>query len=72
MTNNPLTNVFVRTKKSRSTSKATPLIRTKLKPNNILTKMFASLGKRRSTSRVQPAMDVEDQTIDDRFGDFPT
>jgi hypothetical protein len=72
MANNPLTNVFTQTKKSRSTSKATPLIRVKTKTNNILTKMFSSLGKKRSTSRVQPVLDVEDQCIDDRFGDVPT
>jgi hypothetical protein len=72
MTDNPLTSIFNRTKTSRSTSKATPIIRTKSKKNNIITNMLASLGKRRSTSRVQPVMDVEDQSIDDRFGDVPT
>jgi hypothetical protein len=72
MTNNPLINIFVRTKKSRSTSKAPPLIRTNSKTNNIITKMLTSMGKRRSTSRVQPVMEVEDQRIDDRFGGVPT
>jgi hypothetical protein len=72
LANNPLTNVFIRAKKNRSTSKATPPIRIKTKTNNILTKMFSSLGKKRSTSRVQPVLDVEDQCIDDRFGDVPT
>ena len=40
MTNNPLTNVFSRTKTSRSTSKAPPTLQKKTKANNILTKMF--------------------------------
>jgi hypothetical protein len=72
MSNNPLTSIFARTKTSRSTSKARPLIQTKSKTNNMLTNMFISLGKRRSTSREQPVLEVEDQCIDDRFGDVPT
>jgi hypothetical protein len=71
MLNNPLTNVFSRTKTSRSTSKALPTIRTISNPNNILTRMFTTLGKRRSTSRAQPVLDVEGRCIDDRFGGAP-
>ena len=72
ITNNPLTTLFVRTKTSQSTSKARPPIRKKTKTNNILTEMFISLGKKRSTSRVHPVMEVENQCIDDRYGDVPT
>jgi hypothetical protein len=72
MSNNPLTNVFKRLKTSRSTSKATPITKTKAKANNILTRMFSKLGKKRSTSRIQPVRDVVNECIDDRFGDVPT
>ena len=71
--NNPLTNVFSRTKSKRSTSKApTPILNQKYKVDNILTRMFTTLGKKRSTSRVHSVLDVEDQSIDDRYGDVPT
>ena len=72
MMNNLLTNIFNRTKTSRSTGKAFAIVRTTTKPNNVLTRTFKALGKRRSTSRVQPVMEGEDQCIDDRFGDTPT
>ena len=72
MSNNPLTNVFSRSKTSMSTSKAPSTIQKKTKANNILTKMFKTLEKRRATSRVQPVLEVLDQCIDDRFGDVPT
>ena len=73
LSNNPLTNVFSRNKPKRSTSKApTPIQKQKYKVDNILTKMFRKLGKRRSTSRVHPVQGVEEQSIDDRFGDVPT
>ena len=69
---NPLTNIFNRTRTSRSTSKAFATVRTTTKPKNVLTRTFKTLGKRRSTRRVQPVMEVEDQCIDDRFEDTPT
>ena len=73
MLNNPLTNVFSRAKPKRSTSKAPiPILKQKYKVDNILTRMFTTLGKKRSTSRVHPVLDVEDQSIEDRFGDVPT
>jgi hypothetical protein len=71
MPNNPLTNVYKRTKISKSTSKARPISRTIPKANNILTKMSTTLGKRRSTIRVHPVLEVKEQYIDDRFGDAP-
>ena len=73
MLNNPLTNVFSRTKPNWSTSRAsTPIQKQKYKVDNILTQMFTNLGEKRSTSRVHPVVDVVDQSIDDRFGDVPT
>ena len=72
MSNNPLTNVFTRIKKSKSTSKAPLVIQKKHSANNILTRMFTTMGKKRSTSRVQPVLEVQHQSIDDRFGDMPT
>ena len=72
MLNNPLTNIFPRTKTKRSTSKAPPAIQKKTKVNNILTRMFTELGGKRSTSRVQMVLDVLNQSIDGRFGDVPT
>ena len=72
MLSNPLINVFSRTKTSRSTSKASPIIQKKSKVNNILTKRLTTLGKKRPTSRVQPVLEVVNQCIDDRFGDVPT
>jgi hypothetical protein len=71
MSNNPLANVFDRTKTSRLTSKANPITRKIWKKNNILTRMFTTLGKGQSTSRVQSVLEVEEQCIEDRFGDVP-
>ena len=71
MMNNPLTNVLDRIKPSKSTSKALPTVRIARRPNNIMTNFFTALGKRRSTSRVHPVLVVEEQNIDDRFGDAP-
>ena len=45
MLNNPLTNVFSRTKTSRSTSKAPPIIQKKTKVNNILTNDVYNIGE---------------------------
>ena len=45
MLNNPLINVFSRTKASRSTSKASPIIQKKSKVNNILTNDVYNIGE---------------------------
>ena len=71
MSNNPLTNVFSRLKKKRSSSRVTPALRVKMKPNHLITQIYTNLGKRRSTSRVHSATDVESPVIADRFGDAP-
>jgi len=72
MSNNPLTNVFTRIKPRRSTSRALPSTKVVMKQNKLLTRMFTKMGKSRSTSRVRPILEVEEQCIGDRFGDFPT
>jgi hypothetical protein len=33
--------------------------------------MYKKLGEKRSTSRDKTVLDVEEQMIDDRFGDVP-
>ena len=54
MSNNPLTNVFSRTKTSRLTSKAPSTIQKKTKVNNILTKMFVYIvGKKENNKYVE-------------------
>jgi hypothetical protein len=37
-----------------------------------MTNMYSKTGKKRSTSRVTTVMEVDEQTIDDRFGDAPS
>ena len=71
MHNNPLTNVFKRMKKKRSSSRVLQATTMKYKMNNIISKMYMKMGKKRSTSRAKTVMEVELQTIDDRFGDVP-
>ena len=67
--NNPLTNVFQRIQKKRSSSRTTPNKVTITKQNNLINTMFTTLGKRRSTSRVGTITEVEEQQIPDRYGD---
>ena len=71
MHNNPLTNVFKRMKKKRSSSRVLQAKKTKYKMNHMISKLYTQLGKKRSTSRTKIVMDVEIQEIDDRFGDVP-
>jgi hypothetical protein len=33
--------------------------------------MYMKMGRHRSNSQVKEVLDVEEQTIDDRFGDVP-
>jgi hypothetical protein len=69
MYDNPLTNVFNRLRKKRSSSRVITNVKVKYKRNNLMTKMHKNLGKQRSTSREKTVLEVEEQTIDDRFGD---
>ena len=70
--NNPLTNVYTRLQKKRSSSRVLPVItKVKHKINHLVSKLYNKLGKKRSTSRETTAVEIETQTIDDRFGDEP-
>ena len=69
--NNPLTKVYTRLKKKRSTSRVLPVKKIKYKINDLISKAYTKLGKKRSTSREQTVLEVATQMIDDRFGDEP-
>ena len=69
--NNPLTNVYIRLKKKRSSSRVLPVRKIKYKINDLISKVYTKLGKKRSTSREQTVMDVETQMINDRYGNEP-
>jgi len=71
MYDNPLTNVYTRREKNRSSSRVITTTKIKYKRTNLISEMYTNLGKRRSTSREKSVMDIEEQTIDDRFGDVP-
>jgi hypothetical protein len=71
MSDNPLTNVYNRMQKKRSSSRATATKTIKYKKTPMITKMYTKLGKNRSTSRDKSASIVEKQIIADRFGDVP-
>jgi hypothetical protein len=71
MYNNPLTNVYERIQKKRSSSRVIPATKQTYRMNHMISKMYTKLGKKRSTSQAKTILDVELQTIDDRFGDEP-
>jgi hypothetical protein len=71
MSDNPLTNVYSRMQKKRSSSRARGTKTVKYKKTPLITKMYTKLGKSRSTSRDRTVMEVEQQVIADRFGDVP-
>jgi hypothetical protein len=71
MYNNPLTNVYRRLQKKRSSSRVLPAKKPTYMMNHMISTMYTKLGKKRSTSRAKTILEVEIQTIDDRFGDEP-
>jgi hypothetical protein len=71
MSNNPLTNVYNRMQKKRSSSRVTVTTTVRYTKTPQITQMYVKLGNNRSTSRDKSAKEVEDQTIEDRFGDVP-
>jgi (p)ppGpp synthase/HD superfamily hydrolase len=71
LSDNPLTNVYKRMQKKRSSSRATVTTKIRYKKTPQITKMYKKLGKSRSTSRANPVLIVEEQSIPDRFGDAP-
>jgi hypothetical protein len=70
MSNNPLTNVYNRMRKKRSSSIAT-IVKKRRYTKILITTMYRKKGKQRLTSRDKTVTEVEDQTIEDRFGDVP-
>ena len=71
MSDNPLTNVYNRIQKKRSSSRARATKKVTYKKTPLITKMYTKLGKSRSTSRDRTVLEVEQQVIADRFGDVP-
>jgi hypothetical protein len=71
MSDNPLTNVYNRIQKKRSSSRARATKKVTYKKTPLITQMYTKLGNSRSTSRDKTAKEVENQVIEDRFGDVP-
>jgi hypothetical protein len=71
MSDNPLTNVYSRMQKKRSSSRATVTTTARYKKTPLITQMYSKLGENRLHSRDKSAKEVEDQIIADRFGDVP-
>jgi hypothetical protein len=71
MTNNPLTNVYIRMHKKRSSSRVIKATTIRYRKTDQISQMYKNLGKYRSTSRDKAIIEVEEQVIEDRFGDVP-
>jgi hypothetical protein len=71
MSDNPLTNVYSRMQKKRSSSRATMMKTVRYKKTPLITQMYVKLGNNRLNGRDKSAKEVEDQIIADRFGDVP-
>jgi hypothetical protein len=71
MSDNPLTNVFDRLQKTRSLSRVIKATTKRYKKTDLISQMYKKLGKHRSTSRDKEILEVEEQVIEDRFGDVP-
>ena len=69
MYNNPITNVFSRGNKNRSSSRVIKATIVKYKRVQSITEIYST---KRSNSKDQTILDTETQSIDDRFGDGPT
>jgi hypothetical protein len=69
-------NVYVRMHKKRSSSRVIKATARRYKKIDLISQMYTKLGKKRSTSgdkkkKKKTVLDVEEQMIDDRFGDVP-
>jgi hypothetical protein len=71
MTNNPLTNVYIIMHKKRSSSRVIKAKTRRYEKTDLISQMYKKLGKHRSTSRDKAIIEVEEQVIEDRFGDVP-
>jgi methionyl-tRNA formyltransferase len=71
LTNNPLTNIYIRIHKKRSSSRVIKAMVRRYKKADLISQIYKKLGKCRSTSRDKALLEVEEQVIEDRFGDVP-
>jgi hypothetical protein len=60
MSNNPLTNVYDRIQKIRSSSRVIKATTRRYKKTDLISQMYKKLGKHRSTSRDKAILEVED------------
>jgi (p)ppGpp synthase/HD superfamily hydrolase len=68
---NPLTNVFIRMQKKRSSSRVTKATTRRYKKTDLISQIYTKLGKMRSTSKDPAPHEVGEQIIEDRLGDVP-
>jgi hypothetical protein len=71
MPNNPLTNVYIRMQKKRSSSRVIKATTRRYKKIDLISQIYKKLGEKKLTSRDQAIQEVEEQVIEDRFGDVP-
>ena len=72
MSNNPLTNVYTRLTKNRSTSRPIPTTKKKYTKTTLISQMHQMKRTQESMSRDDTAItEVETQIIEDRMGDVP-
>jgi hypothetical protein len=71
MSNNPLANVYDRLQKIRYSSRVIKATTKRYKKADLISQLYKKLGKHRSTSRDKAILEVEEQVIEDRFGDEP-
>jgi hypothetical protein len=57
--------------KKRSSSRVIKATAIRYKKTDLISQMYKKLGKNRSTSRDKATIEVEEQVIEDRFGDVP-
>ena len=73
MSNKSLTHVFERLSKKRLLGRMLPTTKkANHQQNKLMMNMFKTTGKKRSTSRLQMIQEVEEQLIEDRYGDAPS
>jgi hypothetical protein len=66
-----LTNIYIRMHKKRSSSRVIQATTRRYKKTDLISQMYKKLGTNRSTSRDKAIQEVEEQVIEDRFGDVP-
>jgi ribosomal protein L20A (L18A) len=61
----------MRMHKKRSSSRVIKATTRRYKKTDLISQTYKRLGKNRSTIRVKEIQEVEEQVIEDRFGDVP-